>query len=338
MHKVWQRSTADIRLLLKEERQNYKKAKRNSASDWRKMHINTMLKSARKRKGRSKKDMDCFLRLRKMKQREETRRRRKARGKGFSGGLRAIHQERTLADGTTQLQTITDQRAVERACQQENQRRYDQTRHPYITPPMAEPLYSTFTGSHRQRNSIDLLEGRFPIPAEIDPASKAFLRQYRLHKNFSFLSMEVSPQDHFRFWSKMNEDKGSEPHGLHNGHFKAALQCPLLYHCDAIFRNIPLITGFVPENWKNLMNFAIAKKEGDFRPSKMRTIQMMNPKFQANNKKMGGRDAICGTQQADPPGTMRCEEKTPSKRPGRLQATGMGSPYPPTESSGMDLQ
>ena len=29
------------------------------------------------------------------------------------------------------------------------------------------------------------------------------------------------------------------------------------------------------------------KKPGDFRPSKMRTIQMMNPELQANNKKMG---------------------------------------------------
>ena len=56
------------------------------------------------------------------------------------------------------------------------------------------------------------------------------------------------------------EDKGSEPHGLHIGHFKAAIQSLILAYCDALFRNIPLTTGFVPSNWQNLMNFAIEKK------------------------------------------------------------------------------
>ncbi|CAJ1966333.1 unnamed protein product [Cylindrotheca closterium] len=45
--------------------------------------------------------------------------------------------------------------------------------------------------------------------------------------------------------------------------------------------------GFVPSNWRNLMNFSIEKKAGDFRLSKMRTIQLMNLEAQANNKKAG---------------------------------------------------
>ena len=63
--------------------------------------------------------------------------------------------------------------------------------------------------------------------------------------------------DHVRFWMKMGEQKGSEPHGLHNGHFKVGASSPLLAQCDAFVRDIPFTSGFVPSQWKHLMNFAI---------------------------------------------------------------------------------
>ncbi|CAJ1967895.1 unnamed protein product, partial [Cylindrotheca closterium] len=46
-------------------------------------------------------------------------------------------------------------------------------------------------------------------------------------------------------------------------------------------------TGFIPDNWRHLMNFAIEKKPGDFRLTEMRTIQLMNSESQANYKKLG---------------------------------------------------
>ncbi|CAJ1938660.1 unnamed protein product, partial [Cylindrotheca closterium] len=170
---------------------------------------------------------------------------------------------------------------------QENRARYDQTRSPYTTPPMDKPLYSMFTGEDAKRNSHALLEGRLPMPEGIDPYTKSFLEQCRFHQGHSMIPMEVSPADHTYFWSRNPENKGSEPHGLHNGHFKAGIYSPMVAQCDALFRHIPLTTGFVPDNWRHLMNFAIEKKPGDFRLTKMRTIQLMNSESQANYKKLG---------------------------------------------------
>lgn len=85
----------------------------------------------------------------------------------------------------------------------------------------------------------------------------------------------------------MKEDKGSEPHGLHNGHFKAGVKSDLLAQCDTLMREIPMKVGFAPQQWRHLMNFSIEKQPGEFRLSKMRTTQMMNAKLQANNKKVG---------------------------------------------------
>ena len=284
---AWTKSTAELESCLKSERSAYKEAKRSQASKWRKEFISAQTKDARKKQWKSQKARDRFLRLRRMKQREEARRRRRAQQKGSTGGLRAIQVEEKRPDGSNCLRTITDRVLVEEGCMRENAARYDQTRAPFSTPPMAEPLYSEFTGDSAESNSLALLEGRYQLPSLLDPATTAFLSHCRFHKGHSPVHLEVSTDDHVYFWSRNPENKGSEPHGLHNGHFKAAVQSPVIAYCDALFRNIPLTTGFVPSNWKNLMNFAIEKKAGDFRLSKMRTIQLMNAEAQANNKKAG---------------------------------------------------
>ena len=283
---AWRKPTAELEECLHTERLAYKQAKRQ-ATQLRRDFITAQTNDAKKKKWKSRKAHDRFLRLRRMKQREEARRRRRAQQKGSTGGLQAIQIEETLSDGSTRLRTITDRALVEEGCMQENRARYDQTRSPHVTPPMAEPLYSAFTGDEAEANSFALLEGRYSLPDLLDPATAAFLSHCRFHKDHSPVHLEVSTDDHVYFWSRNPEDKGSEPHGLHNGHFKAAIQSPVLAYCDALFRNIPLTTGFVPSNWQNLMNFAIEKKAGDFRLSKMRTIQLMNSEAQANNKKAG---------------------------------------------------
>ncbi|CAJ1957324.1 unnamed protein product [Cylindrotheca closterium] len=149
------------------------------------------------------------------------------------------------------------------------------------------PTRKMFNGADAERNSFALLEGRPPMPDGIDSYTQPFLEQCRFHRGHSMIPMEVSPEDHTCFWSCNPENKGSETHGLHNGHFKAGIYSPMVAQCDALFHHIPLITGFVPDNWWHLMNFAIEKKPGDFWLTKMRTIQLMNSESQANYKKLG---------------------------------------------------
>jgi hypothetical protein len=152
---------------------------------------------------------------------------------------------------------------------------------------MDAPLYHMFNGEEAEQNSVALLEGRLPMPDEIDYPTRSFLSHCRFHQGHSMTPLEVSTDDHIYFWSRNPENKGSEPHGLHNGHFKAGIYSPVVAQCDALVRHIPLTTGFVPDNWRHLMNFAIEKKPGEFRLTKMRTIQLMNSESQANYKKLG---------------------------------------------------
>ena len=168
----------------------------------------------------------------------------------------------------------------------ENRARYDQTRTPLPTPPMSEPLYSLFNGGNAEANSHALLAGSFEFESQ-DPILHAFLNNCRRPSRVTEVPSSVSLEDHRYFWSKMPENKGSEPHGLHNGHFKAAISSDILSACDAAIRHLPFTTGFVPAQWRHLLNFAIEKKPGNIRVADMRTIQLMNSEMQANNKKIG---------------------------------------------------
>ncbi|CAJ1968248.1 unnamed protein product [Cylindrotheca closterium] len=151
---------------------------------------------------------------------------------------------------------------------------------------MTEPLYSDFNGPNAKSNSQALLRGLYEGETA-DPYLVSFLDHCRRPEGLEDQPLEVDLEDHVSFWRKMGEHKGSKPHGLHNGHFKAGVAFNLLACCDTIFRSIPFATGFVPAQWCHLLNFAIEKKPGKIRVDLMRTIQMMNSELQANNKRVG---------------------------------------------------
>ena len=285
---AWRLSEAEVLASLDEARRKYKNAKKKQASKWRSRFIQASSSTPMQAQFRLQKGRARISRFQRMEQKEETRRRRRAQGKGFSGGLLEIKVQRRQGDEDDDANWVTcsTQRLVEDGCMRENSARYDQTRHPFPTPPMQEPLYSAFNGAEAEANSNDLLRGAFPSPSD-DPFLCSFLNNCRRPESLSSQPLRVSTSDHVAFWQKMREQKGSEPHGLHNGHFKAGITSSLLAECDAMVRQIPFSTGFVPAQWKHLMNFAIEKKPGEKRVTKMRTIQMMNSEFQSNNKRVG---------------------------------------------------
>ena len=295
---AWKLTTAELESHLTQDLGKYREAKRGLTATWRRAHVTTRTQSIAKVRHKTASQRERYHRLRSMKQREETRRRRRARSSGLSGGLRAIQVEQEDSSGNRRLQTITDPTLVEEGCMQENRARYQQTQTPHPTPPMSEPLYTMFTGPDADNNQQLLLEGKLPIPGGLAYPTQAFLRHCRLHDSYRSRPFPLTVEEHVDFWSRTPENKGSEPHGLHNGHFKAGALSELLASCDTAFRDLPLRSGHVPELWKNLMNFAIEKKPGDFRPEGMRTIQLFNSEAQANYKK-AGRAAMRNAEEDD---------------------------------------
>ncbi|CAJ1934788.1 unnamed protein product, partial [Cylindrotheca closterium] len=122
-------------------------------------------------------------------------------GKGFSGGLQQIKVAQVAQDGTSHWVTCQSQRLVEEGCMQENRLRYDQTRYPYSTPPMTEPLYSNFNGPNAKSNSQALLRGLYEGETA-DPYLVSFLDHCRRPEGLEDQTLEVDLEDHVSFWYK----------------------------------------------------------------------------------------------------------------------------------------
>ena len=290
---AWRLSVPAIRSNLVEDNKKLKEATKRLMAQWRVQYLDKKKKDVASdfRKSKTRYNRERQLNLHRMKQKEEARRRRRARGKGFSGGLQLIQVDRWHPDGTVTEVTLSHRPGVEAGCMAENSARYDQTRFPYPTPPMKPPLYQDFTSSMAEDHMQELLHGEYAISSSLDHPTHSFLDHCRIPDGLCPMNLTVTQEDHNKFWKRMPENKGSEPHGLHNGHFKAATFSALLSLCDSVSRDIPLKTGMAPKNWLHLMNFAIEKKPGDFRVKAMRTIQMMVAESQANNK-LCGRSAM----------------------------------------------
>ncbi|CAJ1938407.1 unnamed protein product [Cylindrotheca closterium] len=102
-------------------------------------------------------------------------------------------------DGTSHRVTCQCKRLVEEGCMQENRLRYDQTRYPYSTPPMTEPLYSNFNGPNAERNSQVLLRGLYKAKTQ-DPYLVSFLDHCQRPEGLEEQPLEVDLEDHVSFW------------------------------------------------------------------------------------------------------------------------------------------
>jgi Reverse transcriptase (RNA-dependent DNA polymerase) len=74
---------------------------------------------------------------------------------------------------------------------------------------------------------------------------------------------------------------------LHFGHFRAQASNDTLGRCDALMAHIPYRTGYSPIRWQEGRGVMLLKEAGNFNAEKMRTILLLPPDFNFNNKLFG---------------------------------------------------
>jgi hypothetical protein len=71
-------------------------------------------------------------------------------------------------------------------------------------------------------------------------------------------------------------------------HYVVGGEDPELNEIDTFMGQLPYRFGFSPDSWQKITDVEILKRIGVYDVEKMRTIQLMNTKFNMNNKKLGG--------------------------------------------------
>ena len=94
-------------------------------------------------------------------------------------------------------------------------------------------------------------------------------------------------KEHVQGWRKARENTASDPHSPDFSHYISASYDEALAELDALIREVPMHHGFAPEEWNDMTDLSIPKKEDVLRAELMRTIVLMPPPYNMNNKWYG---------------------------------------------------
>jgi ribonuclease HI len=185
------------------------------------------------------------------------------------------------------IKEAKEQAEQEAAYFAENTSRFTQSENtPFLQSPLKEAIGVMPSADTVQK----ILYGQFEIPAGVDPFAARFLRAIRLplaYRDEPTLPTAITKEQHQDLWKKQKENTASEPSRLGFHHFKAGAVDDKIAEWDAMARSLPRERQFSPEAWQVITDFQILKKIGVFDVAKMRTIQLMDADFNANNKHDG---------------------------------------------------
>jgi hypothetical protein len=160
------------------------------------------------------------------------------------------------------------------------------------TPFMQGELLQDFGYRHNTSAHEQTLQGTYNIPATCHPATAALItglaRPPAPKKACEFSPRtHITTEDHIRGWKKQREKTSGGMSGLHFGHYKAHLQDRTLAAFDASMRSVAYTTGYALKRWKKGLDVQLRKKPNDFNATNLRTILLLEPDHNMNNKAIG---------------------------------------------------
>ena len=99
----------------------------------------------------------------------------------------------------------------------------------------------------------------------------------------------ITKENHQKGWLRQKERTAGEPTSLDFSMHIAAAYDDLLADIDATIRSTPLEFGFSPFDWESMTDASIPKKITSLEAELMRTICLMDPAYNMNNKEFGRR-------------------------------------------------
>ena len=279
----------DVKAMLKSA---YQEKKRNHphASDNRFSHLDS-LATAKAIMGKTDATKEKNAMIRRETQRKEARLIRRVNDKLRSSSLSLVIAPD--ADGNWTEMTAKDD--IERACLEENERRFNQASNtPFLQPPLFDEVGPLGTGPAVP----EILRGEYVPPTGTDPYAVKLLPHLRRNPEVQEaepIGVDLDVPAHCHAWHKAKEATSSCPTGVHAGHCKAGAAHEGIATMEAQMANIPYRTGYSPRRWQHGINAMLLKKPNNFFVNKLRAILLYDVEFNQGNKKIG-RDMMYYTE------------------------------------------
>ena len=160
------------------------------------------------------------------------------------------------------------------------------------TPFLKDPLLSQIGYLADKPAVIDILNGTFVIPEGTDQYAAELIQSLKMPDSIKALgpvSFDITPEENQYAWRAQKERTGSEPSSPSFAHFKCCAMHHELNSIHTLLRSVPIHLGFSPPAWQTMTDVEILKRIQQTHVDKFRTIQLMDPEFQINNKMLGKR-------------------------------------------------
>jgi endonuclease/exonuclease/phosphatase family metal-dependent hydrolase len=195
--------------------------------------------------------------------------------------------EVTQEDGTTREYSTKE--SVEEALMTELRTRFGRA----ATAPICQGVLYDLLGVYADTDAaIDILEGRFVPPADVDQRTLILLEEIAniwRKMGEGEVSIAISTEDYQYYWKHVKERISSSISGLHFGHYKSIAHDDEL--SSLLARKLSLITktGAAPERWARGLSVMLEKIAGVALVTKLRAILLLEADYNYCNKLIFGK-------------------------------------------------
>ena len=158
------------------------------------------------------------------------------------------------------------------------------------TPFMTSPLVNDFGYLTLGPATQAVLDGTYVPPAGTDIYARKLFPHLKMDPAVAAappMKIVFLTDEHKQGWKKAREFTATGPSGLTFSHFIAATYDPMLASFDTTMANILYATGYSPKRWQAGTDVMIPKSAISLRVDKLRTILLLDPEFNQNNKILG---------------------------------------------------
>ena len=208
---------------------------------------------------------------------EHFRRIKRSEGRNRRSGV-----DKVMAETMEGLQMVFGKKEIEDAIIDANKEKLQQANN---TPFRMEPLQSLLGEQMEYEKWEKILKKEIDLPEDVEEGTRLW---YEYIQNFDENTDDITwtTEEYCDSWKKMQEDKASLP-GIHSAHMKCLDSTTAAAEVISRLALVPLLTGYAPTQWKKGLDSMIPKKEGEWRPGKLRLILLLDARFNHNNKLIG---------------------------------------------------